>query len=120
MKNLLSAAFIFSVLCTACSKKEPVDLYPQDNAKASYDTIAIDSFSSGATSVDVARQIRVSSQQYQDSVKAALKTQAEEKRIKDELEKENKKKQEDEKKKADEAKKQKASETSPSNETKTE
>jgi Skp family chaperone for outer membrane proteins len=107
MKNLLFLAFIFTTLVLSCSKKEPADLYPEDSAKANYDTVAIDSFSNGATSVDIVRQIRMSSQKYQDSVKEALKLQQEEKKLKEELEKENKKKAEEEKKKADEEKKQK-------------
>lgn len=104
MKNVIFVALTLSVLTIACSKREPVS----DNAqelKQKYDTTAIDSFSPGATSVDIARKIRMSSQKFQDSLKEALKLQQEEKRIKDELEKENKKKAEDEKK-------QKASETS--------
>jgi len=121
MKNLLFTVLIFSLLLMACSKKEPADLYPQDTSKAQYDTVPVDSFSDGATSVDIVRQIRMSSQQYQDSVKEALKLEAEEKRIKEELEKENKKKQEEEKKKAGEEKKEEKT-TSPasSNETKKE
>jgi hydroxylamine reductase (hybrid-cluster protein) len=120
MKNLLFVAFIFSVFIVSCSKKAPADLYPADSAKASYDTIPVDSFSDGATSVDIVQQIRMSSQKYQDSVKEALKLQEQEKKLKEELEKENKKKTEDEKKKADEEKKQKVSETSSANGTKTE
>ncbi|WP_370896783.1 hypothetical protein [Chryseobacterium gossypii] len=120
MKNLLLITSVFSVLSISCSKKEPVDLYPQDSPKASYDTTAIDSFSAGATSIDVVRQIRMSSRQYQDSVKEALKLQAEEQRIKEELEKENKKKQEEEKKKAEDEKKQKTSENPASVENKSE
>lgn len=97
----------------SCSKKEPADFYPTDSAKASYDTVAVDSFSAGATSIDVVRQIRMSSQKYQDSVKEALRLQEEEKKLKEELEKENKKKAEDEKK-------QKSAETPATPETKTE
>lgn len=113
MKNLLFVAFVFSVLLMACSKKEPVDFYPQDSPKATYDTTAIDSFSAGATSIDVVRQIKMSSQKYQDSVKEALRLQEEEKKLKEELEKENKKKLEEDKKKANEEKKQKTTEVSP-------
>jgi hypothetical protein len=120
MKNLLFAAFIFLVLIASCSKQEPADFYPTDSAKASYDTIPVDSFSNGATSVDIVRQIKMSSQKYQDSVKEALKLQEQEKKLKEELEKENKKKAEDEKKKTDEEKKQKVSETPAANGTKTE
>ena len=105
MKNLSFAAIIFSAFVMSCSKKEPADFYPADSPKASYDTTAIDSFSNGAISVDVARQIRMSSKQYQDSLKEALKIQEQEKKLKEELEKENKKKAEEEKKKADEEKK---------------
>jgi hypothetical protein len=100
MKNLSFAAIIFSAVVMSCSKKEPADFYPADSPKASYDTTAIDSFSNGAISVDVARQIRMSSKQYQDSVKEALKLQEQEKKLKEELEKENKKKAEEEKKKS--------------------
>jgi len=98
MKNLLVAASVFSALFLSCSKKEPADLYPADLPKADYDTTAIDSFSNGATSIDVVRKIRMSSQKYQDSVKEALKLQEQEKKLKEELEKENKKKAEEEKK----------------------
>lgn len=110
MKNLLFLAFIFSGFILSCSKKEPADLYPTESAKASYDTTAVDSFSNGATSVDIVRQIRMSSQKYQDSVKEAVRLQEQEKKLKEELEKENKKKAEEDKKKADEEKKQKPSE----------
>ncbi|MFC3160072.1 hypothetical protein SAMN05443633_12415 [Chryseobacterium arachidis] len=120
MKNLLFAAFIFLVLLVSCAKKEPTDFYPADRAKASYDTTAIDSFSNGATSVDVVRQIRMSSQKYQDSLKEALKLQEQEKKLKEELEKENKKKADEEKKKSDVETKQKSNEASATTETKTE
>lgn len=107
MKNVFFSLFISLISTVACSKKEPQDLYPADSPKANYDTMAIDSFSAGAISVDVAEQIRKSSQKYQDSLKEALKIQEQEKKIKEELEQENKKK-------AEEEKKQKASETSTS------
>lgn len=112
MKNLFCIFLVSSVLIVSCSRKEPQDLYPADSPKASYDTVAVDSFSNGAISVDVAKQIRMSSQKYQDSLKEALKLQEQEKKIKEELEKENKKK-------AEEEKKQKTAET-PSAETKQE
>ncbi|WP_294264429.1 hypothetical protein [uncultured Chryseobacterium sp.] len=95
MKYLFFSAFVFSALSVSCSRKEPADLYPADNPKADYDTAAIDSFSNGATSIDVVRQIRMSSKQYQDSVKEAIKLQEQEKKLKEELEKENKKKAEE-------------------------
>ncbi|WP_449400121.1 hypothetical protein [Chryseobacterium wanjuense] len=93
-------------------------MYPVDNARSNYDTAAVDSFSAGATSIDVVRQIRMSSQQYQDSVKEALRLQEEEKKLKEELEKENKKKAEEEKKKTTEEKK--SAETPAAADTKTE
>ncbi|WP_312901980.1 hypothetical protein [Chryseobacterium taichungense] len=98
MKNLFFIILVSSGLAFSCSKKEPQDLYPADSPKANYDTVAVDSFSAGATSVDVAQQIRISSQKYQDSLKEVLKVQEQEKKIKEELEKENKKKEEEEKK----------------------
>lgn len=101
MKNLFFAAFILSFAAVSCAKKEPVDLYPADSPQPGYDTAAVDSFSNGATSVDIVRQIRMSSQKYQDSVKEAIKLQEEENKMKEELEKENKKKADAEKSKAD-------------------
>lgn len=108
MKNVFFILFVLLISIVSCSKKEPQDLYPADSPKANYDTMAIDSFSAGAISVDVAEQIRKSSQKYQDSLKEALKIQEQEKKIKEELEQENKKK-------AEEEKKQKISETPASN-----
>lgn len=112
MKNLFFIFIISAVAAVSCSKKEPQDLYPAESPKANYDTVAVDSFSSGATSVDVVRQIRMSSKKYQDSLKEALKLQEQEKKIQQELEKENKKK-------AEEEKKQKTAETTPEAGTKT-
>lgn len=97
MKNVVFAGLILSSFALACSKREPVADIAQE-LKLKYDTTAIDSFSPGAISVDVARQIRMSSQKYQDSLKEVLKLQQEEKRITLELEKENKKKEAAEKK----------------------
>lgn len=106
MKNVLFVSLIFSLLLMACSKKEPVNTDEVQELKPHYDTTAIDSFSAGATSVDIVAQIRMSSQKYRDSVKEALRLQKEEKKLKEELEKENKQ--------------QKAAEQSTANETKTE
>ncbi|ASK31164.1 hypothetical protein CEY12_14075 [Chryseobacterium sp. T16E-39] len=108
MKNLFFVAGTFSILFISCSKREPAPVDDNQNIKMQYDTTAIDSFSAGATSVDIVRQIRMSSQRYQDSLKEALRIQKEEKRIKEELEKENKKKQEEEKKKTEKEDKEKA------------
>ncbi|WP_412851025.1 hypothetical protein ACL0VS_08670 [Chryseobacterium sp. PMSZPI] len=120
MKNLLAAAFVFVMLFIACSKKESPGFGAEQEVKMHYDTTAVDSFSTGAVSVDIARKIRMSSPQYLDSVKQAKKLQEEEKKLKAEMEKENKKKLEEEKKKADAEKKPKASEAPSGADTKTE
>lgn len=84
MKNclaVLSLLFIFS-----CSKNT-VDqsLITEENSTIlPYDTIAIDSFSAGATSVDVARKIRMSSQKFQDSLMQVKLKNAEEQLLKKE------------------------------------
>ncbi|NML68818.1 hypothetical protein HHL23_03270 [Chryseobacterium sp. RP-3-3] len=119
MKNLLSVVFIVSLLLMACSKKETPGFAAYQEMKIHYDTVAVDSFSAGATSVDIVRQIRMSSQKYQDSIKQAEKLQKEEQKLKEELEKENKKKLEEEKKKTEAEKKQTVSDTPPANGTKT-
>ncbi|MCA6067218.1 hypothetical protein JI747_008530 [Chryseobacterium sp. RG1] len=111
MKNIFSAILLILIF-SACSNKEPVSVDNSQDLKPSYDTTAIDSFSAGATSEAVIMKIKMSSQKYQDSIKEALKLKAEEKRIAEELEKENKKKQEEEKKKANEEKQNKAPESS--------
>lgn len=111
MKNIFSAILLILIF-SACSNKEPVSVDNSQDLKPDYDTTAIDSFSAGATSEAVIMKIKMSSQKYQDSIKEALKLKAEEKRITEELEKENKKKQEEEKKKANEEKQNKASESS--------
>lgn len=97
MKNILFSAIVLLVLLISCSKRKPVSDNVQE-LKRYYDTTAIDSFSPGATSVDIERQIRMSSKKYQDSLKEVLKLQQEENLRKEELEKENKKKAEAEKK----------------------
>jgi hypothetical protein len=119
MKNLVLTVFVFSIVLTACSKKETAGFAVQEDVKVQYDTVAIDSFSNGAASMDVVRRIKMSSQAYQDSLKEAKKLQDQEKKLKEELEKDNKKKLEEENKKTDEGK-QKASATSTKNETKSE
>ena len=98
MKKILAVGCIVSVFLIACSKREPVSTDDTQALQPHYDTTAIDSFSAGATTVDIVRQIRMSSRQYQDSVKEAIKLEQEEKRITEELEKETKKKAEEEKK----------------------
>ena len=83
-----------------------------ENPVAPYDTAAVDSFSVGATSVDVARKIRISSLKYQDSIKK-ISDQIEEekilKKVKEEKEKADKKSAEEMKKRESEkAKKEKS------------
>ncbi|WP_312297627.1 hypothetical protein [Chryseobacterium sp.] len=117
MKNLLSAFFVFMILFIACSKKESPGFGAEQEVKMHYDTMAVDSFSNGAVSVDIARKIRMSSPEYLDSVKQAKKIEEEEKKLKAELEKENKAKLEEEKKKTEAEKKQKTAETPVAKET---
>lgn len=108
MKNFIFGIVCLSITAFSCSEKPDTSaMAAVDESKAPYDTTAIDSFSSGATSVDVVRQISISSQRYQDSLKAAIKLQEQEKKITEELEKENKKKAEEEKKKFSESKAEK-------------
>ncbi|WP_312341424.1 hypothetical protein [Chryseobacterium binzhouense] len=97
MERSLFAAILLGFLFTSCSKDRPIAENNNEVLPSRYDTTAIDSFSDGAVSVDVARQIRMSSQKYQDSLKEVLKMQQEEKRIKEELDKEKKKAEEENK-----------------------
>ncbi len=97
MKKIVALGGIAFVIM-ACSEKNPNIETSTENLVADYDTIAIDSFSAGATSVDIIRNIRMSSQKYQDSLKAAIQLQKEEEKIKLELQKEEKRKAEEEKK----------------------
>jgi len=117
MKNILPAFFILIMLFTACSKKESPGFGTEQEIRMNYDTTAVDSFSNGAVSVDIARKIRMSSPQYLDSVKQAKKLQDEENKLKAELEKEKKVKQEEEKKKAEAEKKLKTAEKPSAQET---
>ena len=88
MKNV----FVFSLLLLiiSCGQKETDKevLVQENSAIETYDTTAIDSFSTGATSANIALQIKISSQQYQDSLKDVLKKIEAEKLLKkEELEK---------------------------------
>lgn len=102
MKNFLAFTAIIALLSVSCSKKKDYSENEQTYVQPSYDTTAVDSFSTGAISVDVAEQIRKSSAAYQDSLKkasmetAAAKLEAETK-AKEEAksrEEENKKREE--------------------------
>ena len=78
MRNIyfiLILGFLFS--CGKESAKQIV-VVQENTSIPPYDTIAIDSFSQGATSVDIARKIKMSSLKYQDSLKLIkLKVQEE-------------------------------------------
>ncbi|WP_234109437.1 MULTISPECIES: hypothetical protein [Chryseobacterium] len=104
MKNLLF--FTLFLLFFSCGKNhsEHAVIVNQESAVPPYDTIAKDSFSAGAVSVDVAKRIRMSSQKYQDSLKENKRKLEEEKlanKLKEEQDKADKKLNE-ERKKADE------------------
>lgn len=76
------------ILFVSCSKKQSEISYPDETSnEPKYDTTAIDSFSAGAIPEAVARQIKMSSKQYQDSVKQAKEKAEEELRLKEEKEK---------------------------------
>lgn len=103
--------FLLSLMVlSSCQKKvdQPEEVEEEMHTKAPYDTAAVDSFSSGATTVNIARQIKMSSQRYQDSLKTVRKKMEEERTLKQAQEKAEKEKAEaksaEEKKKADAAK----------------
>ena len=108
MKNPIF--FVLFTVLFSCGKDE-VQIVPAEKeiATVPYDTTAIDSFSVGATSVDVARQIKISSLKYQDSLKKiAVKVEEDRLRNKAQEEKEKlDKKLAEEKKKQEKAKKEK-------------
>lgn len=88
MKNVF--VFFLLLLIISCGQKETDKevLVQENSAIAPYDTTSIDSFSTGATSANIALQIKISSQQYQDSLKDVLKKIEAEKLLKkEELEK---------------------------------
>jgi ASC-1-like (ASCH) protein len=115
MKNFL--ACLFFLLMISCGKKDvEKEVFVEENSKiAPYDTIAIDSFSNGAISVDIARKIKMSSVAYQDSLKEVRKKMEAEKLLqkeKEESDKATKKVEEDLKKsEALKAKKEKEKKT---------
>lgn len=108
MKNPIF--FVLFTVLFSCGK-DAVQIVPAEKeiATVPYDTTAIDSFSVGATSVDVARQIKISSLKYQDSLKKiAVKVEEDRLRNKAQEEKEKlDKKLAEEKKKQEKAKKEK-------------
>lgn len=98
MKNLM-LIFLLLISAVACSEKQPAVSAEETYVELNYDTTAIDSFSEGAISVDVANEIRRSSKAYQDSLKAVAEA-LEKERLEQEL------KAKEDKAKADEAKKE--------------
>ena len=67
-----STLIIITLLLLFSCGKESVEqrmVAEESSVIAPYDTIAIDSFSQGATSVDIARKIKMSSLKFQDSLK---------------------------------------------------
>lgn len=114
MKNFI--AFSFFLLMISCGKKEvKKEAVVQENATVPpYDTIAVDSFSNGAVSVDIARKIKMSSLAYQDSLKEVRKKMEAEKLIQKEKEEQGKatKKVEEDVKKAEALKLKKEKEKS--------
>ena len=108
MKNPIF--FVLFTVLFSCGK-DAVQIVPAEKeiATVPYDTIAIDSFSVGATSVDVARQIKISSLKYQDSLKK-IAVKVEEDRLLNKAQEEKEKldkKLAEEKKKQEKAKKEK-------------
>ncbi|WP_226063628.1 hypothetical protein [Kaistella polysaccharea] len=103
---------IIILMFVSCTKNttEKNAIVAENTAVPPYDTIAVDSFSAGATTVDIARRIRMSTRRFQDSLKEEkLKTDDLKllKKAKEEKEKLEKAKDE---KKAIEAKKKSATE----------
>lgn len=100
----IKTIFILLVLMISCSKKTPAAAIAgaEQYVHADYDTTAIDSFSAGAISVDVAQRIRMSSQRYQDSLQHVREKEMEQK-LKQEQEKLAREKQAAEKKKQEAA-----------------
>ena len=84
MKRILIGSICIYALLS-CSKKEAVNKENEEvYTKAPYDTTAVDSFSQGAISVDVAANIRRSSKAYQDSLLQIKIKQEEERKKKEE------------------------------------
>lgn len=80
-----NTSIILVFLCLISCGKEAAEqsVAVEDNtAVAPYDTVAIDSFSQGAISVDIAQKIKVSSLKYQDSLKMVKLKNEEEQLIK--------------------------------------
>lgn len=78
--------FIGLFLFAACSKNHTNKVLEQEEINpAPYDTVAVDSFSAGAIPAEVARNIRMTSQKYRDSLTKIKLEAAEEQKKKEEL-----------------------------------
>lgn len=101
-------AYFFILLMMSCGKIEhSQEIVEEENSSIPpYDTVAIDSFSQGANSVNIARQIQMSSQKYQDSLKEVRTKLEAEKILKKDVEEKEKaaKKLEEDRKKTEESK----------------
>lgn len=76
----ITSLILILLVLVSCGKKIPKQSFAEEenNIGTPYDTTAIDSFSQGATSIDIARKIKMSSLRYQDSLKLIkLKTEEE-------------------------------------------
>lgn len=84
MKRVLLLGILLSLVF--CGKKEARKEFAVQSGStaAHYDTVAVDSFSTGATSENIARKIRISSKMYQDSLKAIQEKMIAEKVLKNE------------------------------------
>ena len=80
----MNKLFLILILClvVSCGEKIPKQSFAieENSGIIPYDTIAIDSFSPGATSVDIVRKIKISSLKYQDSLKR-VKMQTDEEQL---------------------------------------
>ncbi len=84
MKNFIFLLLLFFIVSCTKNTAEQTLIPEENSAILPYDTLAIDSFSAGATSVDVARKIRMSSQKFQDSLIQMKLKNAEEQLLKKE------------------------------------
>ena len=82
MKNVFF--LIIVLLLFSCGKNADNErvVLEENTSVPPYDTIAVDSLSPGATSVDIVRKIKIASQQFQDSLKLAKAKNEEEKLVK--------------------------------------
>ena len=71
-------------MAISCSEQPPEQqqTLQEETLPAPYDTVAVDSFSAGAASVDVVRKIKMASRRYQDSLQEARSKLQEEELIK--------------------------------------